>query len=106
MKRLSHRARNGFRDPSDKRPKTALCGFVDWQRPRLAVLNPAKARRFEAFAPGSETLGTEWNAVVGPGVVPRPCDFNYLQCQTSLTALIGAKSIFLDCQTGAVTKPN
>jgi hypothetical protein len=32
------------------------------QRPRLAALNPAKARRFEAFAPASETLRTEWTA--------------------------------------------
>jgi hypothetical protein len=38
--------------------------------------------------------------VVGPGVVPLLSDFNNLQCQTSLTALMGAKDIFLDCQTG------
>jgi hypothetical protein len=40
-----------------------------------------------------------------PRVVPRPNDFNNLQCQTSLTALPSAKDIFLDCQTGAVTTP-
>ncbi len=60
--RPSHRARNGFPDRRDKRPKTALCGFVDWQRPCRANFNPAKARRFEAFAPRSETLGTKWTA--------------------------------------------
>jgi hypothetical protein len=44
--------------------------------------------------------------LVGPGVVPRPCNFNHLQCQTSLTALTGAKGIFLCCQTGIVTMPD
>ena len=34
-----------------------------------------------------------------PRVVPQQSDFNYLQCQTSLTALTGAKGIFLRCQT-------
>src|SRR5450830_847240 len=38
--------------------------------------------------------------MVGPGVVPQHSDFNNLQCQTSLTALTGAKGIFLRCQTG------
>jgi len=55
----------------------------------------------------STNLGKSWFArecVVGPGVVPQPCDFNGLQCQTSLTALTGAKDIFLCCQT--VTTPN
>jgi hypothetical protein len=35
-----------------------------------------------------------------PRVVPQSSDFNNLQCQTSLTALTGAKGIFLSCQTG------
>src|SRR5450631_395393 len=35
-----------------------------------------------------------------PRVVPRHSDINYLQCQTSPTAIPGAKGIFLDCQTG------
>jgi hypothetical protein len=39
-------------------------------------------------------------SVVGPGAVPRPCNFNNLHCQTSLTARTGAKGIFLRCQTG------
>ena len=43
--------------------------------------------------------------LVGPGVVPRPCDFNNLQCHTFLTALTRAKDIFLRCQTGIVTIP-
>ena len=43
---------------------------------------------------------------VGPGVVPRASEFNNLQCQTSLTALTGAKGIFLRCQTEIVTKPD
>jgi hypothetical protein len=43
---------------------------------------------------------------VGPGVVPRPSDFNYLQCQTTLTAITGAKGIFPRCKTAIVTKPN
>ena len=34
-----------------------------------------------------------------PRVVPQPCNFNSLQCQTSLTALMGAKGIFLRCKT-------
>src|SRR5664280_878797 len=34
-----------------------------------------------------------------PRVVPQPSDFNNLQCQTSLTALPGAKGIFLRCKT-------
>src|SRR5450759_1726524 len=38
----------------------------------------------------------------GPGVVPQPIDFNNLQCQTSLTALTGAKGIFPYCQTEAL----
>jgi hypothetical protein len=38
----------------------------------------------------------------GPGVVPQPIDFNNLQCQTSLTALTGAKDILPRCKTGAV----
>src|SRR5664280_1976136 len=46
-----------------------------------------------------------WKVAV-PRVVPQPIDFNNLQCQTSLTALTGAKGIFLCCQTGTVTKPN
>ena len=37
--------------------------------------------------------------LVGPGEVPQPCDFNSLQCQTSLTALIGAKGILPRCKT-------
>ena|SRR3974390_94660 len=39
------------------------------------------------------------DCVVGPGVLPRPCNFNDLQCQTSLRAVTGAKGIFLRCQT-------
>jgi hypothetical protein len=39
----------------------------------------------------------------GPRVVPQPRDFNNLQCQTSLTALTGAKGIFLHCQTIVTT---
>jgi hypothetical protein len=38
--------------------------------------------------------------LVGPGVVPQHSDFNNLQCQTSLTALTGAKGAFPRCQTG------
>lgn len=38
--------------------------------------------------------------MMGPGVVPRRSDFNYLQCQTTLTATAGAKRIFPHCQTG------
>jgi hypothetical protein len=38
--------------------------------------------------------------VVGPGVVPRPCDFNYLQCQTTLTAIMGAKAKLRRCKIG------
>ena len=60
--RIPCRARNGFPDRRDKRSKTAPFEFADWQRPHLTALNPAKARRFKAFAPGSETLGTEWTA--------------------------------------------
>jgi hypothetical protein len=32
--------------------------------------------------------------------VPQPIHFNNLQCQTTLTAITGAKGIFLICQTG------
>jgi hypothetical protein len=34
-----------------------------------------------------------------PTEVPRSSVFNNLHCQTSLTALLGAKGIFLACQT-------
>jgi hypothetical protein len=37
---------------------------------------------------------------VGPGVVPQARDSNYLQCQTTLTAITGAKGVFPRCQTG------
>jgi len=56
------RARNGFLKARDKSPKIALCAIAYRQGPCLAALHPAKARRFEGFAPGSETLGTERNA--------------------------------------------
>jgi hypothetical protein len=38
--------------------------------------------------------------MVGPGELPRSSNFNNLHCQTFLTTLMGAKGIFLDCQTG------
>jgi hypothetical protein len=38
------------------------------------------------------------DCVVGPGVVPRPGDFNNLDCQTALTGITGAKRIFRCCQ--------
>ena len=41
---------------------------------------------------------------MGPGEVPRLSNFNNLQCQTSLTALTGAKGIFLRCQTGTIVR--
>jgi hypothetical protein len=41
-----------------------------------------------------------------PRVVPQPSDFNNLQCQTALSALTGAKGIFLRCQTGKFTTQN
>jgi hypothetical protein len=50
--RILRRAENGFPDRRDKRPKIGFCDLADLQRPRLAALNLAKARRFEAFAPG------------------------------------------------------
>ena len=40
------------------------------------------------------------DGAVGPGVVPRPCNFKYLQCQTTLTALTGAKDNLSNCKTG------
>jgi hypothetical protein len=43
--------------------------------------------------------------LVDPRVAPQPSDFNSLQGQTSLTALTGAKGVFLRCQTRIVTKP-
>jgi hypothetical protein len=71
---------------------------------------------------GSAQLGTAWDGyaagsrlcpwpaegqcmfsrdcVVGLGVVPRHCKFNDLNCQTALTAAMGAKGIFLHCKTG------
>jgi hypothetical protein len=41
--------------------------------------------------------------LVGPGVVPRQSKINNLNCQTDLTAAMGAKGIFLHCQTGKIT---
>jgi hypothetical protein len=38
--------------------------------------------------------------------VPQPIDFNNLQCQTSLTALTGAKGILPRCQTITTRKLN
>jgi hypothetical protein len=38
-----------------------------------------------------------------PGVVPRQSKINNLNCQTDLTAAMGAKGIFLHCQTGKIT---
>jgi hypothetical protein len=38
--------------------------------------------------------------MVGPGVVPRQSKINNFNCQTDLTAAMGAKGIFLHCQTG------
>jgi len=43
---------------------------------------------------------------VGPGEVPPHNDFNDLECQTSLTALPGAKGIFQRCQTGKFQTQN
>ena len=60
--RQPRRAGNGFQKARDKRPKIAQCGFPDWQRLRFAALNPAKARRFEAFGVALETLETERSA--------------------------------------------
>lgn len=40
-----------------------------------------------------------------PRVVPQHNDFNSLQCQTSLTAITGAKGILPRCKTGTVTAP-
>jgi hypothetical protein len=37
--------------------------------------------------------------MVGPGEVPPHSDSNYLQCQTTLTASMGAKGIFARCKT-------
>src|ERR1017187_10323998 len=41
-----------------------------------------------------------------PRVVPQHSDFNNLQCQTSLTALTGAKGILPRCQTVTTRKLN
>ncbi len=39
--------------------------------------------------------------LVGPGVVPPASKLDNLQCQTTLTALMGAKGIFLNCNTAS-----
>ena len=36
--------------------------------------------------------------LVGPGVVPQRSDFKNLDCQTALSAIAGAKGIFLRCK--------
>lgn len=41
--------------------------------------------------------------MVGPGVVPDYCNFNNLDCQTVLTAIMGTKGYFLRCKTRVVT---
>ena len=41
---------------------------------------------------------------MGPGVVPQLCNFKYLQCQTTLTATMGAKGILLQCKTETGTR--
>jgi hypothetical protein len=67
-----------------------------------ARLRYRNGRRADTAADPPSTLdrpGCRWRT----GVVPRPNDFNNLQCQTTLTALTGAKGIFLECQTGIVT---
>ena len=55
--------------------------------------------------PANSRQRVEGQEISGPGVVPRPCDFNYLRCQTTLTAIAGAQGIFLHCQTGKFSTP-
>ena len=90
------------------------CGIFDYSRadePPVAGLgDPTERRRvlffvacgFSSFDNRPIRLQNQ-RGCVGPGVVPRPCNFNYLQCQTSLTALTGAKGNFLRCQTEKLT---
>ena len=72
------------------------CGRRRRRRDRIAIVNPIV---YPARISPQENLNKSFISLAVPRVVPRPCDFNYLQCQTSLTALTGAKAIFLDCQT-------
>jgi hypothetical protein len=41
---------------------------------------------------------------VGPGEVPPHSDFNNLDCQTVLSAIMGAKGILPRCKTGTYLK--
>jgi hypothetical protein len=66
----------------------------------LAIRWPESQKRAKNFY----RLKKHWKLAV-PRVVPQPIDFNNLQCQTSLTALTGAKGIFLRCQTGTIKTP-
>ena len=76
------------------------------QRKRLGPRSPYRwAYRWSNNTSAVRCLRNILKLLVGPGEVPRRSDFNHLQCQTSLTALTGAKGIFPRCQTGIVTMP-
>src|SRR5450759_2023537 len=77
------------------------------QRKRLGPRSPYRwSYRWSNNTSAVHCLRNILKLLVGPGEVPRRSDFNHLQCQTSLTALTGAKGIFLCCQTSTVTTPN
>jgi len=55
-------AGTAFQEAEAKGQELPPSYFMYPQRPCLAALNPAKARKFEAFVPSSETIGTDWTA--------------------------------------------
>src|SRR5450759_5472840 len=74
------------------------------QRKRLGPRSPYRwSYRWSNNTSAVHCLRNILKLLVGPGEVPRRSDFNHLQCQTSLTALTGAKGVFLCCQTEIVT---
>jgi len=73
-------------------------GWTAFRARRLTGMPTRPGGKEQKNAPLSPFVSTGLG-VVGPGVVPRHCKINDLNCQTALTAAMGAKGIFLHCQT-------